>query len=222
MNHRFTLPIAVAVTLHATLLFGFRRAPGSSPLRPIKTTTVSKPFYLPIEKLEERSESGETAIRKGFNDVSRSEIEDKIVSTKREDFTVDVAPLNPSLTPGDIKIDSRLFGDPIGDPDSPKIEGGPLFTPGMLDNPPNARVRISPDYPHAAKAANLEGEVLVEFVVNETGRVVNPVIVHSTDPIFEAPTLRAVAKWHFAPGKHDGRVVRFRMAAPVVFRLDEN
>lgn len=52
--------------------------------------------------------------------------------------------------------------------------------------------------------------------------VVNPFVVSSTDHRFEEASLRAVSKWRFEPGKHHGRVVRFRMSVPLVFRLTES
>jgi protein TonB len=46
--------------------------------------------------------------------------------------------------------------------------------------------------------------------------------VRSSDRIFEEAALRAVARWKFEPGRRDGRIVRFKMSVPIVFRLDEN
>ncbi len=63
--------------------------------------------------------------------------------------------------------------------------------------------------------------MLVEFIVEETGRVLDPRVLDSTDRVFEEATLRAVAKWRFEPGTRDGRIVRFRMTVPGVFSLGE-
>ena len=60
----------------------------------------------------------------------------------------------------------------------------------------------------------------MEFVVDEAGRVLDPHVVRSNDPVFEAPTLRAVAKWRFEPGRKNGQVVRFRMSVPVAFAVN--
>ena len=45
-------------------------------------------------------------------------------------------------------------------------------------------------------------------------------VVESSDRVFEEAAVRAVAKWRFEPGRRDGRVVRFRMAVPIVFALN--
>ena len=93
--------------------------------------------------------------------------------------------------------------------------------PDGLDNTPRTRFQPAPHYPPSARSTGLTGEVLVEFTVDESGRVLDPHIVRSSDRMFEEPSLRAVAKWQFEPGRSGGRIVRFRMAVPVVFNLNE-
>lgn len=96
----------------------------------------------------------------------------------------------------------------------------PVLQIGALDRVPQTRVRVAPVYPSEARASGLTGEVWVEFVVDESGRVTRPRVMRSTDERFEAATLRAVEKWRFEPGTQKGRPVRFRMAVPVVFSLE--
>jgi protein TonB len=67
----------------------------------------------------------------------------------------------------------------------------------------------------------LGGEVWVEFALDEAGRVLRARVVRSSDPMFDEPTLRAVAKWRFEPGRKNGRPVSFRMVAPVNYRLSD-
>jgi protein TonB len=90
-----------------------------------------------------------------------------------------------------------------------------------LDNSPRTRFQAQPIYPFDAKRTGLTGRVEVEFVVDEEGRVVEPRVLRSSDRVFEEATLRAVAKWQFEPGRRAGRVVRFRMAVPVLFNLND-
>jgi protein TonB len=80
---------------------------------------------------------------------------------------------------------------------------------------------VAPLYPFEGKRDGLRGEVVVEFLVDETGAVHDPHVVRSSHRMFEEPTLRAVSKWKFEPGRRAGRVVRFKMAVPVVFSLNE-
>jgi protein TonB len=105
---------------------------------------------------------------------------------------------------------------------------GPEQDPGRrvlglvdLDSVPRVKFRVPPEYPYAARSAGLAGEVWVEFTVDETGRVISPRVVRSTDPQFEAATLRAVARWVFESGRRKGTPVRFRMSIPVVFSIGD-
>ena len=81
---------------------------------------------------------------------------------------------------------------------------------------------MAPVYPFDAKRNGLTGEVFVEFTVDEEGAVISPRVVRSSDRIFEDATLRAVSRWRFEPGRRANQIVRFRMAVPVVFNLNES
>jgi protein TonB len=63
--------------------------------------------------------------------------------------------------------------------------------------------------------------VRVEFIVSTEGRVVNPVVVHTTASGFEEAALTGVAKWRFRPGWKGGRKVNTRMAVPIVFTFTD-
>jgi protein TonB len=61
------------------------------------------------------------------------------------------------------------------------------------------------------------GTVYVIFIVNERGRVENPIVQKSTDPIFNKAAVAAVRQWRFEPGKRNGEAVRFRLRVPITF-----
>jgi protein TonB len=215
MNNRFTLPIALAVAVHAAFLAGFRHGPAVIKV-PVKDTKVEKPFVLPPEiEIVEYHSGGE--IPKGSPDAARPELESVDRLPSPIDIHMDATPptVMPRIDPGIIGCD--LPGDPVG-----KGPPGSVFNFASLDNPPTTRVQISPDYPHAAKAAGLDGEVWVEFIVDPSGRVHDPAVVRSSDRMFEEATLRAVSKWRFEPGKLNGRPVSFRMSVPVLFHLSDS
>jgi protein TonB len=120
-----------------------------------------------------------------------------------------------------VAVLDRIPAGPFGVPEG--VEEGRLrpavLSVRQLDAMPRPRVRVAPAYPASARAAGRSGDVLVDFMVDETGHVTAPRVIESSDPEFEEPALRAVAKWVFEPGKKNGRVVRFRMQVPVTFRL---
>ncbi|MFI5355777.1 MAG: TonB family protein [Opitutales bacterium] len=82
---------------------------------------------------------------------------------------------------------------------------------------PVALVQSQPEYPAVAVVQGLAGEVVVEFIVDKEGEVKGAQVVHSSNPVFDAAALAAVACWVFEPGRKDGRNVATRMRVPVVF-----
>lgn len=74
-------------------------------------------------------------------------------------------------------------------------------------------------YPPLAIRAGVEGQVVVQFVVDERGNVVDPVVLRSPNPILSDAALAAVRESRFVPGQQRGRPVRVRYAVPVTFQL---
>jgi protein TonB len=91
----------------------------------------------------------------------------------------------------------------------------------MLDRIPRTVAQPAPDYPLALRQAGVEGEVVIEFDVDTTGRVITARVAQGGLPEFEQAALRAVLRWRFEPGRRDGRIVPFRMAVPIGFRVSE-
>jgi TonB family protein len=69
-------------------------------------------------------------------------------------------------------------------------------------------VRVGPESPANARAANLEGRVVIEFTVTATGEVEDAHVVDSTDARLEASALGAVVQWKYLP-----RIVAGKRAA---------
>jgi protein TonB len=91
-----------------------------------------------------------------------------------------------------------------------------LFNLSDLDQRPRVMYQPGPTMtPQIRKLA--PGTVYIIFIVDESGRVVNPMVQKSTAPVFEAPALKAVKQWKFEPGKKNGKAVRFRMRVPITF-----
>lgn len=75
-------------------------------------------------------------------------------------------------------------------------------------------------YPKQAQEKGTQGRVVVQFVVNKDGSVVEPTVVKSVSPELDQEALRLVKmmpKWQ--PGKQNGEVVRVKYTIPVSFRL---
>lgn len=91
-----------------------------------------------------------------------------------------------------------------------------LFSIADLDQKPRVIYQPSPLSSNEVRS-KAPGTVYIVFVVDAQGRVENPKVQKSTDPIFENPALNAVQQWKFEPGKHNGQPVRFRMRVPITF-----
>lgn len=147
----------------------------------------------------------------------------ELVSVMECSFTM---PMPPTIT-RDVERTSDIFRidpnyrRPTGSGEGPGGGGHRAINFSDLDREPRYRARTAPDYPFSARQAGQEGEVLLDFLVNEQGRVVSVRVLSSTDRLFEEPAMRAVRNWRFEPGRRDGRVVAFRMTVPLVFRLSD-
>lgn len=91
-----------------------------------------------------------------------------------------------------------------------------LFSLSDLDQRPRVVYQPSPVL-DAKLRSRAPGTVEIIFVVNAQGRVENPIVRSSSDPVFERSALAAVRQWKFEPGKRNGEPVRFRMLVPITF-----
>lgn len=77
-------------------------------------------------------------------------------------------------------------------------------------------------YPQEAMDAEIQGKVIVKFVVKADGSIGNVTVVKSVHPALDAEAVRLVQlmpKW--TPGKHDGKSVNVWYTLPVVFKLQD-
>ena len=79
-----------------------------------------------------------------------------------------------------------------------------------------------PVYPLAAKAAGIEGLVVVRYDVSQDGRVINARVDESSpEGMFEAAALDAVRSWRYNPAVKDGQAVGVEnVVSRVVFKLE--
>jgi protein TonB len=81
-------------------------------------------------------------------------------------------------------------------------------------------VRVAPEYPEAALAAALEGEVTLEFTITTDGTTADVRAVDSSSPVFEEAAVDALRKWRYAPVMRDDRPFELRGVQTVIrFRL---
>lgn len=86
--------------------------------------------------------------------------------------------------------------------------------------PPELVERVLPEYPPRARTLELEGQVVLEVVLDREGRPEPEIRVLRSQPPFDAAALAAVRRWRFRPARDAaGRAVRVLMEIPVRFEL---
>jgi TonB family protein len=76
-------------------------------------------------------------------------------------------------------------------------------------------------YPETARRAGIQGRVIIQFVVDEDGSVINPRVLRGIGGGADEAAVEAITQMKFTPGTQLGQPVKVRMTQPVVFRLQE-
>ncbi len=89
-----------------------------------------------------------------------------------------------------------------------------------LDRPLRPKERKPPAFPPSLLGKGVEGEALIEFLLDESGRARLPRIVSASRPEFGYAAAHAVAHWEFEPPTARGAPTIMRVAVPFSFRVD--
>lgn len=75
-------------------------------------------------------------------------------------------------------------------------------------------------YPKSAQENGTQGRVVVQFVVDTDGSIINAYVLTSVDPDLDTEALRVIKSMpRWTPGKQKGKNVRVKYTVPVNFRL---
>lgn len=102
-------------------------------------------------------------------------------------------------------------------PPLPAVPAGPVKVGGQI-KAPRRLVSVAPVYPPIAQQARVEGEVEIEAVIGEDGRV-RDARVKRGKPLLNDAALAAVRQWTFTPTTLNGEAVAVIMTVTVVFTL---
>lgn len=89
------------------------------------------------------------------------------------------------------------------------------FNMAEIDQKPRVLYQAAPNYPSTVHG--VQGTVTLIFVVDESGRVLNPRVEKTTHPDFEKPALDAIRQWRFEPATKGGKKVAAKMRIPIRF-----
>ena len=84
---------------------------------------------------------------------------------------------------------------------------------------PNLVDKVLPDYTEAAKRLQIEGVVIVEFVVAVDGSVRDPRVIESPDESLATEVLAAVKRWRYTPALCDGKPIEVILTTDASFTL---
>ncbi|MGF1670249.1 MAG: energy transducer TonB [Balneolaceae bacterium] len=77
-------------------------------------------------------------------------------------------------------------------------------------------------YPDMARMAGIEGRVIVQFIIDEKGNVVDPKVVRGIGGGCDEEAVRAVSQANFIPGMQRGKPVKVRYSMPITFSLSKS
>jgi periplasmic protein TonB len=217
MNKDLIIGIVVSVALHSGMLFLGQKAPPPKRVAPPKDEVVQ--FEMPPldeEKEEKVEELNDEVVE---NQMAPPSLVDLPTVVPVEAFT---QPLTPPPPPG-MTASSGAISIPVLKPGANFGKGiSNLFDINNLDQRPVARVQPQPSYPYEMSRAGISGDVVVEFIINENGDVIDTRVVRSSHREFEVPAVQAVQKWKFKAGRKGGKAVKVRVSQLIEFNLEDS
>ena len=89
-----------------------------------------------------------------------------------------------------------------------------------VDQPPRVLRAVPPQYPFAAKRNNIEGRVVLRFVVDAQGDAQEPEVSEADPPgVFDDAAIKAVLRYKFKPAVKDGENVDCIVKLPISFTI---
>lgn len=78
---------------------------------------------------------------------------------------------------------------------------------------------VQPNYPADARARRIQGVVILDVVLDRTGRVSSVQVLQSPDVSLENAAIEAVRQWEYAPTLVNGQPVSIILTVTVSFTL---
>lgn len=101
---------------------------------------------------------------------------------------------------------------PVATKAAPVRIGGDVHAPALVK-------RVEPIYPSFAAAAQLEGLVILEAVVDDEGRVTDVTVLRAAHPLLDREAIAAVKQWRYTPLRLNGKAHPFVLSVTLSFSL---
>jgi periplasmic protein TonB len=158
-----------------------------------------------------------------MEEIEQTKQEEKPPPPPRPQVPVEV-PNDEIIDDQDIDIDADInMDDPLPEPEEPAEEEEEDFFVAVEDMPELkgglAALQQKINYPDMARKAGIEGRVIIQFIVNESGEVEDPQVVRGIGGGCDEEALRVVKEAEFEPGQQRGKPVRVQYSLPITFQL---
>lgn len=214
---RFIIAISVALSLSGAvfLLMAFLIKPPSS--MAIKTSKLAYIEFIDRTETEIKEEEPEPE-EELEPEQEPPPPEPEIVQMQPE-LSSDVEPLALDLPAIDV-LAADFNGMKVATLGKQKLAPEAIKPVAMqLSSEAQVVVHVKPKYPAKANRRNIEGDVTVEFFVNEQGKAVNPTVIFSEPKnIFDRAVIKSVMKMKFKPAMENGVFVERKFTYRVEFR----
>lgn len=82
------------------------------------------------------------------------------------------------------------------------------FALNEVDHPPKVLKRVDPIYPFLARRNNIEGKVMLRFIVNSEGYILEPEVTFSEpEGVFDEAAIECILKWKIKPAVKNNKQV---------------
>lgn len=158
-----------------------------------------------------------------MEEVTQTKQEEKPPPPPRPQVPVEV-PNDEIIEDQEINIDAEInMDEPLPEPEEPQEEEEEDFFVAV-ENMPELKGGLGElqkkiRYPEMARKAGIEGRVIIQFIVNEEGKVEDPRVVRGIGGGADEEALRVVKEAEFEPGRQRGKPVRVQYSLPITFRL---
>lgn len=218
-QRRYVLALAFALVVHAAVLALGHRLEQARPVPPAKKyvpveVTVSEQPKPPpptpqppakpqlVDLTQPRSAPRETA--------KTSEPPKPVFGLGRKSFG--------TTSSFSVRVGNSVDMRPEDSPSALEQEVKPLPT-YQVTTLPRIREQPQPNYPPSLRAAGIEGDVILELLIDATGNTLEATIVESSNPAFNDAALEAARAVKFAPARQGDQAVAVKIRFPIRFRL---
>ncbi len=159
-----------------------------------------------------------------MEEIERTKQEEKPPPPPRPQVPVEV-PNDEIIEDQEINLDAEInLDEPLDMPPPPEEEEEEEDFFVVVENMPELiggmkKLQGCVSYPEMARKAGIEGQVVVQFVVNKNGQVEDPSVIRGIGGGADEEALRCVKQSEFKPGRQRGNPVRVQYSLPVIFKL---